>query len=209
MCDAYHRYINVSIGAQGSCSDGGVFKKSSLGESLNSDRFQTMAPSKLPNSHRCLPHFLIGDNAYALKSWMMVPFSDRCKAAKNDEEARKRRIFNYRHSRARRSIESTFGILSSKFRCLRNTLELQPEKVDLIVCACCLLHNIIINLEGTQYTSKDIDDFVEEYRKRRWEEEYTAAEQQQQRNASKEAKKVRIELMEYFCNEGRIYFDGN
>lgn len=208
VCDAYHRFTHISIGGQGSTSDGGIFRESALGKSLLGDHasFQHLPPTKLPNSDRICSHFFIGDNAYALKTWMMVPFSNRSRKPRTPEENQKRKTYNYRHSRARRSIESAFGILSSKFRCLRTCLELEPDKADNIVVACCLLHNIIINLEGTKYSASEIFDFANEFQQQ--EREHSPIDHQQLRyNSSIEAKKYREELKEFFSNEGKIYFE--
>lgn len=203
-CDAYHRFTDVSIGAEGSMSDGGVFKDSSLGTALLSGAFPHPPPSRLPNSDLICPHYFLGDNAYPLKTWMLAPYSNRRRPTGSLEETRKRHNFNYRHSRARRSIESTFGILSAKFRCLRTMLEIEPKKVDLIVLTCCLLHNIIINLEGTRYSSKEIDDFEEDYRKS---QQQTHPNQPQHGNISNRAKQLRENIKEYLYTNGKLIFE--
>ena len=55
------------------------------------------------------------------------------------------RIFNYRLSRARRTVENAFGILANRFRIFRAPIPLVPEKVECIVLACCSLHNFLRN----------------------------------------------------------------
>nr|CAI5838518.1 unnamed protein product [Callosobruchus analis] len=51
-------------------------------------------------------------------------------------------------SRARPYVECAFGILVAKWRCLKTELQIAPDKVDIIVKCVCLLHNIIIDMEG-------------------------------------------------------------
>jgi hypothetical protein len=57
-------------------------------------------------------------------------------------------VYNYRHSRARRTVECAFGILVSKWRCLKTELQVSPEHVDKLVSAACVLHNLIVDKEG-------------------------------------------------------------
>lgn len=70
----------------------------------------------------------------------MKPYN---KTVLNDE----RRIFNYRLSRARNVVENAFGILSSRFKIFKRSVNLDPQKVSKIVLACCHLHNYLSKSE--------------------------------------------------------------
>ena len=57
-------------------------------------------------------------------------------------------VYNYRHSRGRRPVECAFGVLVSKWKCLKTELQVSSEHVDKLVSAACLLHNLFIDKEG-------------------------------------------------------------
>ena len=65
---------------------------------------------------------------------------------------REQRVFNYRLSRARRTVENAFGILANRFRVFITPIALSPEKVETITLAGCVLHNY----HRTQYTSRHV-----------------------------------------------------
>ncbi|XP_005103135.1 uncharacterized protein LOC101845256 [Aplysia californica] len=85
----------------------------------------------LPGSDIVLPYFLIGDSAYPLQRI-------------GSNLTYERRIFSYRHSRARRCIECAFGVLASKWRVLKTAIEAKLETAEMIVLASVALHNAII-----------------------------------------------------------------
>ncbi|GFR99645.1 hypothetical protein ElyMa_001050400 [Elysia marginata] len=55
----------------------------------------------------------------------------------------RRRIYNYRLSRARRIVECAFGILAQRWAILKTTMKLQPDNAKKVVLACCILHNFV------------------------------------------------------------------
>lgn len=59
------------------------------------------------------------------------------------ESGSKKRIFNYRLSRARRVVENSFGILSAVFRVLRKPLLVEPAKASTVIQCCIYLHNFL------------------------------------------------------------------
>ncbi len=121
---------------------------------------QFPAADPLPNDpqDRNMDYFFIGDDAFAIKTWMMKPYSEQL--------SRDKRIFNYRLSRARRVVENAFGILANRFRVFLGTMNLHPDVVVQVIRACICLHNFLrekhpsesfsalereVNLEGGDY----------------------------------------------------------
>ena len=88
-----------------------------------------------------MPFFILGDEACPLKTYLMKPFKEKNLSC--DEL-----VFNYRLSRARRCVECAFGILQAKWRLLNKAIKTKVNKAERIVRCICLLHNIIIDLEG-------------------------------------------------------------
>nr|CAH7736041.1 unnamed protein product [Callosobruchus chinensis] len=62
-------------------------------------------------------------------------------------------IFNERLSRARQVVECAFGIMSSKWRVLQKSIEVNPESADEVIKCICLLQNIIIDKGEVQVAS--------------------------------------------------------
>lgn len=68
----------------------------------------------------------------------MKPFSRTRGLSKQDK------IFNYRLSRARLTIECAFGILGEKWQILQQPLAFSLENIELIVSASLGLHNFLL-----------------------------------------------------------------
>ena len=88
IVDADYKFIWVIVGSYGSSSDGQIFNNSELRPMLEVGTLGLPPPSPLPHDDRDTPYFLIGDDAFPLRPWMMKPYSRR--HLDHDE-----RIFNY------------------------------------------------------------------------------------------------------------------
>ena len=146
LVDAEQKFMWVDVGANGSCSDAGLFKETQLYKDFEAGKMRLPTTDSLPNDDRPFPYFILGDNAFALKSWMMTPYSHR---NKTHEEL----IYNYRHSRGRRVVECTFGIFAQRYRCFLKTLEVSHKTARRITLACVCQHN----LHRTRYPQSNID----------------------------------------------------
>ena len=135
LVDARYKLLSVDVGAYGRQSDSGVFSQSNLYQHLESGSFPFPHPKQIPGTTTKLPYVILG---YPLKEYLMRPYS-----TENAAGCRETEVYNYRHSRARRTVECAFGILVSKWRCLKTELQISPKHVDKLVSATCLLHNFV------------------------------------------------------------------
>lgn len=71
----------------------------------------------------------------------------------------KKRIFNYRLSRGRKTVECSFGMMSQKFQVLMSPIRCTNETtINSILRSVCILHNFIRKREGREYApSIDLD----------------------------------------------------
>jgi len=102
----------VTVGAYGKESDGGIFVNSALYQSSETRSL------KVPEGtiKISLPQIFVGDEAYPLTVYIMIPYSRRT-------FDRSEAIFYYRPSRARRVVEWYFGICASKWKILEKAFD--------------------------------------------------------------------------------------
>ncbi|KAK5649592.1 hypothetical protein RI129_000621 [Pyrocoelia pectoralis] len=141
---------SVDVGACGRNSDGSIFKHSNFGKRLLENKFGFPPSKPLPGSNQVLPHVIIGDEAFPLCINLMRPYSRD--ATRGDE---KKKVFNYRLSRARDVSENAFGILMKKFRIFEHRLCLSHDHINLVVLAACCLHNYLRN-DICHWTESDL-----------------------------------------------------
>ena len=125
LVDARYKFLSVDVGAFGRQSVSGVFSQSNLYQRLESGSFPFPQPKQIPGTTTKLPYVILGDQGYPLKDYLMRPFGTDNAALCPEIVA-----YNYRHSPARRTVECAFGILVSKWRCLKTELQVLPEHVD-------------------------------------------------------------------------------
>lgn len=149
ICDHAYRFKLVDIGAYGGNSDGGIFDALVIGKKLKKGQLNLPKDNaKLPGSNISIPGFFIGDAAFPLTTRIMKPY-----CGSNLTIAQ--RIFNYRHSRARRTIESSFGILANRWQVFHKSICMLPETADKITLASVCLHNFLMYEEQKNGTTEE------------------------------------------------------
>ncbi|KAJ8946642.1 hypothetical protein NQ314_008814 [Rhamnusium bicolor] len=122
------------------------------------------------------------------------------------------RVFNYRLSRPRRTVENIFGIASAVFRVLRKPMLLEPTKAELVVMTLAHLYNLLRNSSSALYTpggifDKEIDGTLVKGTYNTITNEAMSSLvpiRNIPRKSNEDAKLIREELAAYFQNEGRI-----
>lgn len=125
VVDSAYKFLYVDVGAISFESDCGVFAHTKLAELL--DKHQSNLPpaevlSQAPQG-RAVDNFIVGDDAFPLPNYLMKPFPRR---GLTKEE----RIFNYRLSRGRRTVENAFGILPNRFRVFHTSICLKSDRAE-------------------------------------------------------------------------------
>lgn len=134
------------MGDYGRNGDGAVFRNSSIGRNLRAGTLNIPQPHPLSKEPQkpAFPYYFVGDAACPLSKHLLKPYPSR-------NLTNSKRIFNYRLSRARRSVECAFGLMVSKyskFKVLERPILSSPNKTDKIVKAICILHNFIRKMDG-------------------------------------------------------------
>ena len=204
VCNSNYEIIWTSIGAEGKSSDSGIWKRSPIYQALHNRRnpLEIPAPERLQRDGPRLPYFFVGDDAFPLSSFMMKPYS-RC------DLTPRQRIFNYRLSRARMTIENVFGIMSAKFNILHKGINMEPENATTVISAVCHLHNYLRRHGGENYIGvvagpPEQRHLIAPCDWRHHSANMTDQQAARHRNHSAYAKDVRNKLADYCVNDGDV-----
>lgn len=113
IVDPEYKFICVDVGGYGRNSDWGILEESTMGKRLETGNLNVPKNKPLPGQVEDSPMVLIGDEAFALKPYLLKPFPRR--QTRNNVRLDN---YNYRLCRARRVVENAFGILTKKWRIL-------------------------------------------------------------------------------------------
>ena len=95
VVDADYKFMHVDFGQTGSGSDAGVFNESPFKVAMEDGTLNMPKADPPPHSDQPIEYFLIGNDAFALKTWLMKPLP-------LNNMTHQQSVYNYRLSRARR-----------------------------------------------------------------------------------------------------------
>ena len=134
VADCNYIFRDIVVGWPGSVHDARVLSNSHLYQLGNKDKLFVSSPEDILGTN--VKPCIIGDPAYPLLPWLMKPYPQRPGISATQKN------FNYRLSRARMTIENTFGRLKARFRRLLKQVDMTPRNVTLAVTCSCILHNV-------------------------------------------------------------------
>ncbi|XP_051816643.1 putative nuclease HARBI1 [Acanthochromis polyacanthus] len=118
ICDGRCLITNIEAKWPGSVHDERIWRASSLSHRFAQGDFNGI---------------LLGDRGYPCLPFLLTPYMDPA----TDPQ----RAFNRAHARTRARVEMLFGLMKSRFQCLK-VLRVAPDRACDIIVACAVLHNI-------------------------------------------------------------------
>lgn len=151
IVDSNLRFLDICTGFPGSLNDAGLLRNSSFYR-LCEEGARLNGPA-VPFGGYDMREYIIGDNAYPLLPWLIVPFSGEL----TDEQ----RLFNFKLSYTRSVVECAFAKLRSTWRLLQTKIK-KPnmEMLPRTILACCILHNMLLSIET--YENENVNEIIDE-----------------------------------------------
>ena len=134
ITDCNYLFRDVVIGWPGSVHDARVLSNSAIFKNGNEKHLFPAGLVKEIGGVEIAP-FLVGDPAYPLLPWLLKGYPRN-----NASEMEKR--FNYNLSRARMTIENTFGRWKGRFVRFGKRVDMEVSSLVNVVHASCILHNM-------------------------------------------------------------------
>lgn len=198
LADASYKFLYVDVGAEGSAGDGGTWFKCTLHDAIAEKRVGFPEDSFLPNDDTPIPFHIVADDAFALKTWLLKPYS-------HQSQVYEEKIYNYRLSRARRVVENAFGLLQARFRVFANIMLQRPAVIKSVTMCACVMHNLILERYSTRHLHEvdreAADHTIIEGSWRTLPHLMRHLQSRRGHNATREAKGVRDYLALYYASE--------
>lgn len=186
VCDSNYCFTSVDIGGFGKSSDSSLFQDSTLWKKITRAQLEIPEEAPLPGTTGpAMPHVFVADEAFGLSKYVMRPYAGKYLTVK-------KKVLNYRLTRARRYIECTFGILANKWRIFHRPLNVSLAFCEDIVKACVILHNFVRVRDGFQF--EDTLDY----------EGFCDIQQFTSTNTAKTAITLRNIFADYFTSAGEL-----
>ena len=139
IADSNCKFIHASAGCPGAVSFARMLRGSALQRDIQSGVILN-APSRMIDGNEVKP-LLVSNSSFDLNSWLMTPYTEipNITASQNN--------FNVALSSAQEKVVQAFALLRGRWRCLLETLKEDTLRVPTTVIACCVLHNLCIEIE--------------------------------------------------------------
>ncbi|XP_039310452.1 uncharacterized protein LOC105193750 [Solenopsis invicta] len=156
ICDALYKFTWVDIRQYGSISNGEMWANTDFANDIAASNLLLPDPTPLPKTNIPFSFVFIRDEAFPLSTYMMRPYPRK--------NLINMRIFNYCLSRAPRTIEDAFRILTARWRILHKPLCMSTTNCENVLKALVCLHIFIMyseeqeNMNNRQYCTTDLID---------------------------------------------------
>jgi hypothetical protein len=141
MWDSQLRFLLFTVIAPGQTNDAVAYEETCLHEIIDN------LPSGL---------YVAGDAAYILTEHLLVPFTGSCRQDPNKGS------FKFYLSQLRIQIKMAFGLLTTKWQCLRKKLETSLHNSAKSIEACAQMHNYVLDCQIQKETVVAENALVEE-----------------------------------------------
>ncbi|XP_068227681.1 uncharacterized protein [Palaemon carinicauda] len=125
VADAKLKLMYVDVGAKGDGGDEGTWCKCNLHHTIEQNRVGFPDDSTLLNDDTPIPFHKIADDAFALRTMLIKPYS-------HTSQAHHKKFYSYMLCHARCVVENAFVILQMRFKILGTTIQQSPKVVELI-----------------------------------------------------------------------------
>ena len=136
VCDAKYNFTLVDVCQCGSNNGRGVLAQSKISSVFENNTLNLPESEVLPGTNLDISYFLVGDEIFPLKPWLLRPYPGRLLQLLE-------MIYNYHHSRARIIIENAFEILRGRWRIFSHPIKASVQNTERYVMACLCLHNYL------------------------------------------------------------------
>ncbi|XP_056397868.1 uncharacterized protein LOC130293341 isoform X2 [Hyla sarda] len=141
IANAEYKFVAVDIGQYGRTNESRVIRNSAMVRRLYSGDFGLPAARPFPGTDGSpMPFVFVGDEASQMCGNLVKPYS---RQGLNYRQ----RVYNHRLTRARRSVEYAFGIMTSRWQIFTRPIQVSPTVVKDLVKAAVVLHNFILSKE--------------------------------------------------------------
>lgn len=139
VADSNCKFIHASAGCPGAVSHAQMLRNSALQRDIQNGVILN-APGRMIDGSEIKP-LLVSNSSFDLSPWLMKPYTQTPATTPSQSN------FNSALSSAQEKVVQAFGMLRGRWRCLLETLKEDTLRVPTTVIACCVLHNLCIDIE--------------------------------------------------------------